>query len=109
MYRATPITYFVKVIVAVGIAGSDATCTADEVLTFDAPRDTTCRSYLEDYLSYAGGRLLNPDAVQQCQVCATRTTDDLLATFGISYNDLWRSIGITLVYSVVNIVAALGL
>lgn len=107
MYRATPLTYFINAIVTTGIAGVDVTCAANEIVTFNSPVNTICGDYMENYLSNAGGRLLNAKAVGQCQYCPIAKTDDLLATFGMFYADRWRNFSISLVYSVLNIAGAL--
>ncbi len=109
MYRVTPITYFVNAMVSTGTAGVDVVCAAKELVTIDPPDGQTCGTYLKDYLSFAGGRLLNPDGMQQCQFCPVADTDTLLATLGIYFDDRWRNLGITLAYSVGNVLIALGL
>ena len=109
MYRATPVTYFINAIVSTGIAGVDLVCAANELVTFNPPSSQSCGAYLEDYLSYAGGRLLNPSASQQCQFCPVASTDDVLATLGIFYDDRWRNLFVSLAYSVFNVGAALAL
>lgn len=108
MYRATPVTYFISAIISTGIAGAELIYAANELVTFDPSSNQSCGVYLEDYLSYAGGRLLNPSATKQCQFCPVATTDDILATLGIFYDDRWRNFVVSLAYSVFNVGAALG-
>lgn len=107
MYRSTPITYFVKAIVATGIAGVQVQCSAKEIVQFDPPSGQTCGSYLKRYLIAASGTLLNPDATEQCHLCPVSTTDDVIARIGTSYQNRWRNAGITISYSIINIVGAL--
>lgn len=107
MYRVTPLTYFINAIVSTGISGVEVTCTTKEVVKFDPPNGQSCSAYLTDYIHEMGGRLFNPDATKECQLCPVSSTDSLIARLGIDYGDRWRNLGITLVYSVVNVVGAL--
>lgn len=55
------------------------------------------------------GRLLNPEATSDCQVCPVADTDTFLAQVSISYSDRWRNVGLLFVYIVFNIFAAIFL
>ena len=107
MYRATPITYFVNALVSTGISGVEVTCATKEVLQFNPASGQSCSAYLADYINEMGGRLLNADATEECQYCPVSSTDSLLVSLGVNYGDRWRNLGITLVYSVVNVAGAL--
>lgn len=109
MYRSTPITYFVNAIVSTGIAGVRVQCSAKEIVRFDPPLGQICGSYLQDYIVQAGGTLLNPTATRQCQLCPVSTTDDVIAQIGVFYHDRWMDFGLSLVYSVLNVIGALVL
>jgi len=109
MYRATPITYFVNAMVSTGIAGAEVQCSAEEMVQFNPPTGQACGLYLHDYLLEAGGSLSNPNALRDCQVCPVSSTDSLLARFGILYHDRWRNLGVSLTYSIFNVVGALTL
>lgn len=107
MYRVSPVAYFVSALVSTGIAGAKVVCAANEVVTFDPPNGQDCISYLSEYISSAGGSLLNPTANQQCQFCPAANTDAVLATLGIYSHHHWRNYGISLVYSLFNVAGAL--
>lgn len=107
MYRVSPVTYFVSGILSPALSGIPVACSAKELMTFDPPRGQTCGSYLSKYISMAGGNLLNPDAAEHCRFCPIADTDALLATLGVHYSERWRNFGISLVYSIVNVIAAL--
>ena len=109
MYRATPVTYFINTIVATGLAGVEVFCAPTEILRFDPAEGQTCATYLKDYINDFGGRVLNPNATQQCQFCTVSDTDSLLAALWIYYGDRWRNFAITLVYSAFNVAGALFL
>lgn len=109
MYRSTPITYFVNAMVSTGIAGVRVQCSAEEIVKLDPPLNQTCGIYLHDYIIQVGASLLNPNARRQCQLCSVSGTDDIIRGFGVFYADRWRNFGLSLIYSVVNIVGALVL
>ena len=56
---------------------------------------------------YTGGHLLNPDAYRGCQICPATSTDSILGQLDIYHSNRWRDFGITLAFSVINIVGAL--
>ena len=107
MYRVSPLTYITAAMASSGIAGVSITCARNEIVQMDPPIGMTCESYLSAYLQDAGGTLLNPTDMHQCQLCPVSTTDDVLATLGIYATDGWRNLGISLVYTAVNIAGAL--
>jgi len=109
MYRVSPVTYFVNGMMSTGTAGVNIVCAAKELVIFDPADGQTCGAYLKDYLSLAGGRLLNPDEIQRCQFCPVADTDTLLATLWIYFDDRWKNFGITLAYNVGNIIIAMCL
>lgn len=107
MYRATPVTYFVSAMISTGISGINITCSTAELVRFSPPRSENCGSYLAEYISYAGGTLLDPNATEECRFCPISTTDSLLATLGIDVTARWRNLGISLVYTATNILGSL--
>ena len=62
MYYATPLTYFINVLVSTGLSGVEIICTAKEILRFDPASGQSCSSYLKEYMHAAGGSLLNLQA-----------------------------------------------
>ena len=109
MYRLSPVTYFMDAILSTGVAGVDITCATKELAKFDPPVGESCASYLKEYMSYAGGQLLNPNSKQKCQFCPVKSTDAVLALLGYRYDSRWRDLAITVAYSVINVAAALGM
>lgn len=109
MYRVTPVSYFINALVSTGLSGIEVICATNEFLRFDPANGQNCGSYLKEYIDQVGGKLLNPDATQQCHFCPIFKTDSVLAVIGIYYEDRWRNFAITVMYSVINIAGALCL
>ena len=108
MYRVSPITYFVNALVGPAIGAAPLNCSASEILSIVPPNGTTCGQYLAEYLSNSMANLLNSQATDICQVCPYSNTETILDTLGIEYGNRWRSFGITLVYSFVNVLLMFG-
>lgn len=109
MFRATPIIYFLGGIVTTGLSGVNITCAANEILTFSPPLNTPCGDDLAEYMQFAGGTLLNSEAVKDCLFCPVADTDTLLASLGIFFNHRWRDLGITFAFSGFNVLASMAL
>ncbi|KAF4637494.1 hypothetical protein G7Y89_g601 [Cudoniella acicularis] len=107
MVRVTPLTYFVGGIISTGIGNSEISCSSKELVSFRPPTGLTCQEYLAEYMSYAGGNLLDPTAQDTCQLCPASSTDALLSALGIFYSERWRNFGISLVFSVFNVLGTL--
>ncbi|GKZ71138.1 hypothetical protein AnigIFM60653_003613 [Aspergillus niger] len=106
MYRVSPFTYLVSGMLATGVSGTTATCEAVEYLHFSPPPDTTCQSYMSNYISTHGGYLENPNATSDCSFCTISSTDTYLAQVNSYFSDAWRNFGLMWVYIVFNIFAA---
>ncbi|KAK2593083.1 hypothetical protein QQS21_009213 [Conoideocrella luteorostrata] len=113
MYYLNPFNYLMGSMLVFDLWGSEVTCTKNELATFDPPNGTTCREYLQDYLSQGGGRvanLLNGEATSSCQVCTYSKAEDYLRTLNLNeYYYGWRDSGIVvlLVFSSYALVYAL--
>lgn len=59
-----------------------SSCSATEIHILSAPSGQTCQSYMSQYISRAGGYLLNPTASTNCQFCSRDSTDTFLLVFG---------------------------
>ncbi|KAK9722189.1 Multidrug resistance protein [Basidiobolus ranarum] len=106
MYRVSPFTYLVSAMLSTGVSGTNAVCEAVEYLHFDPPSNMTCGEYMSNYISYAGGYLLDPNATGSCSFCVISSTDTFLASVSSYYKDAWRNFGLMWVYIVFNIGAA---
>ncbi|CAN6641338.1 pleiotropic ABC efflux transporter of multiple drugs [Trichomonascus vanleenenianus] len=109
MYRVSPLTYVVAAFLVTGVAHAPVVCSEKELLNFNPLEGTTCGEYLKDYISMAGGKLVDGNATEACQFCPVDNTDQFLAQLDINPNWGWRNFGILWAYIVFNVFAALGL
>ena len=100
--------YFVEGMLGTAVANAPVECGEEELVRVITPQGT-CGQYLEDYISGAGGYIVNPDSTSECQFCALSSTNAFLENFSIKYANRWRDFGIIWVYIVVNAAAAFGL
>ncbi|KAJ5961268.1 CDR ABC transporter [Penicillium vulpinum] len=108
MYRVSPFTYLVSAMLSTGTSGANVVCEDIEYLHFE-PAGNTCGEYMSDYISAAGGYLLNENATTDCTFCAIKHTDTFLGSVGSYYKDAWRNFGLMWVYIIFNIAAALAI
>ena len=89
------------------VGNKPVACSGAELASFNPSSGLNCGAYLVEYIAYAGGTLLNPDATAGCQFCPVASTESILGAMDIYSDYRWRDCGITVVYSVVNILASL--
>lgn len=59
---------------------------------------------MNPFITFAGGYLRDPDALDQCSFCPYRSADQLLASnSNIFYDHRWRNLGLMLAYIVFNV------
>jgi len=109
IYQITPVNYFANSLLSTGISGITIECAKNEIVLLNPPTGKSCESYLYEYLKLAGGNLLNPQAYSQCEYCPVSDTSSLLGNIGVHFDKRWRNFGITLVFSVINVLGALSL
>ncbi|KAG8755116.1 hypothetical protein FRC11_006250 [Ceratobasidium sp. 423] len=103
MYHLSPLTYLIEGLLVNGIGNMDLTCSAAEIQTIVPPSGQTCSSYMDKYISTAGGYLLNPSASSDCQFCPQNTTNTYLASLNMSYSHRWRDVGIMIAFAAFNV------
>lgn len=109
LYRVSPLTYWISAILSTGLANVEVTCASNEWTTISPPDGQTCGDYMADYISKAGGYLLDPKVTSNCSYCKIKDTNMFLLTMSSDYSTRWRNFGIMWVYIVFNIAAALTL
>ncbi len=110
MYRVSPLTYLMRSMFAVGVAGNPITCSSSELIWIPTPPgNQSCRDFLAPFLATAGGNLVKTGAGGECVYCPLATTDEFLGMFAMEYGQRWRDLGIVLVYIVFNWAATYAL
>lgn len=108
MYRVNPFTYIVEALVATCLADAPVHCQDNELVQFEAPSGLTCGEYVEDFISSAGGYLVDSNT-SSCSFCSVSESNVFLETTGLGFGHRWRNFGLVWVYCVFNICAAAGL
>ena len=103
MYRANPYTYLIQSMMAANVGRAEAICSDTELLQFAPTNGATCSEYLSDYISAAGGYLIDGAETAMCKYCPVRNTDDYLASVAIIYDQRWRNYGIFIAFVFINI------
>jgi ATP-binding cassette subfamily G (WHITE) protein 2 (SNQ2) len=110
MYRVTPYTYIVEGLVGQAAGRSGITCAAIEYVNISPPSGQTCQQFLGQYINNSGGYVTNPGAVDSCQFCPYRTTDEFLqANSNIFYSHHWRNFGLLWIYIGFNVFAVFAM
>jgi ATP-binding cassette subfamily G (WHITE) protein 2 (SNQ2) len=77
----------------------EITCSGVEYVTIIPPGGQSCQQYLGQYINQSGGYITNPNALENCQYCSYRTTDQFLQTnSNIFYSHHWRNFGFMWIY-----------
>ncbi|KAF8126758.1 ABC-2 type transporter-domain-containing protein [Boletus edulis] len=106
MYRVSPYTYLIEGLVSQILSGQPVQCSATEFAVIQPPSGYSCASYLDPFISSAGGYLQNPDAGSNCLYCSASTADAwLYRMFNIQYAHRWRNVGLFCAFIVFNICA----
>ncbi|KAH8893926.1 ABC transporter-like protein [Thozetella sp. PMI_491] len=112
MYRVSPLTYLIEGLAASELAGLRIECSGVETLHIQVPQGfpaRNCGEYLDDFAQGAGGYVVNPDDVSQCQYCPVTSADTVLSRFGIDTQQPWRDVGILAAYVCFNVIAMFGI
>ncbi|QRV75743.1 ABC-2 type transporter [Ceratobasidium sp. AG-Ba] len=78
MYRLSPFTYLAEGMVADGLGGLATQCSPAEIQTLTPPSGQTCQQYMDQFISRAGGYLLNGSDTSNCQFCTQSSADTYL-------------------------------
>ncbi|KAH6962895.1 ABC transporter CDR4 [Fusarium avenaceum] len=108
MYRVNPFTYIVEALVATCLADAPVHCQDNELVQFEAPSGLTCGEYVEDFISSAGGYLVDRNT-SSCSFCPVSESNVFLETTGLGFDHRWRNFGLVWAYCVFNICATAGL
>ncbi|ESW97055.1 hypothetical protein KL918_000666 [Ogataea parapolymorpha] len=103
MYRVSPITYWLASILSTGVGGVNVECAEKEYVHFPPPSGMTCGDYMSQYVSQAGGYILDASATDNCAFCPMKETNMFLKAMGIDFDNRWRDWGIFICYIAINI------
>ncbi|KAG2028441.1 ABC-2 type transporter-domain-containing protein, partial [Suillus americanus] len=62
MYRVSPFTYLIEGLLGQAIGGQLINCASTELVPINPPSGLSCATYMDPFISFAGGYLTNPDA-----------------------------------------------
>lgn len=111
MYRISPFTYLVSGMMSAGLANTKVVCADIEYLHFDPPPGQTCQSYLEPYISYAGGYLKagTENSTTQCSLCPLEDTNVFLANVNSFYDRRWHDFAYLWAFIIFNIFGTIAM
>ncbi|KAI5478639.1 ABC transporter [Pseudohyphozyma bogoriensis] len=102
MWPLDPFTRLISGMVTTELHGLTITCTASELSVFDPPAGQTCLDWAGDYVTAAGGTLLNGSATSGCQYCQYSMGDQFYEGLQLSFDTRWRDLGILIAFTVFN-------
>lgn len=109
LYRVSPFSYLVSAMLAAGLANTDVTCAANELVKFKPLDGQTCGEYMSSYINQTGGYLQDEMSTTSCSYCTISDTNTYLTSLSSEYGDRWRNFGVGMVYIFFNIAASLAL
>ncbi|KAF6791702.1 ABC multidrug transporter [Colletotrichum sojae] len=109
MYRVNPFTYLAEGLLGAGLANAGIHCAENEFLRLSPPPGQTCGQYLQSFVTQAGGYLADPAATQNCGICTTSNTNQVLSGVHVAFRNRWRDLGILCAFTLFNAVAAFAL
>lgn len=104
LYRVSPMTYFAQSLMAATLGNTNVVCRSSEFVTFPAPINETCGSYMGSYINATGGYLSDPNAFNAtCSFCTLSSTNAFLDSIHADFDLRWRNWGISFCYIFINI------
>ncbi|CAI8503898.1 unnamed protein product [Hanseniaspora opuntiae] len=107
MYKLSPFTYVVQSLTTSVVHGKKVECIPHELRILDPPSGQTCGAFLSTYSKHHPGYLKNPDATSNCEYCPYNNQDQVVAEFGVHWDQRWRNFGFLWAYIIFNFVAML--
>ncbi|KAI9012932.1 ABC-2 type transporter-domain-containing protein [Gaertneriomyces semiglobifer] len=107
MYPLDPYRYFLEGVITDILHDRPIHCSGTDLISIAKPPSVaTCGAYMADFLnsSELTGYVDNPNSAgDTCYWCPYRTGDDFYASYGWSYSNRWRNLGIFIAYWVFNV------
>ncbi|KAL6918761.1 hypothetical protein FSHL1_002757 [Fusarium sambucinum] len=102
LYYLGPFTYWISGTVAIILPRIAVQCADSELIRFNAPSNSTCGAYAQDWLDTTKGYLANPDATSDCGYCQYASGEEYLSTLQVHASDAWPYFGIFVLFTVTN-------
>ncbi|KAJ5104762.1 hypothetical protein NUU61_002109 [Penicillium alfredii] len=98
LYQLDPFTRLIGGMVVTELHGRDVVCTEAEYNRFQAPSNQSCGEYMRPFFARGGPGYLRESATQACEYCAYKIGDQFYSTFGMSFGNRWRDLGIFIAF-----------
>lgn len=102
LYYLIPSTYWIGGVLAATLPGTRIVCSSSEAAYFNPPPGQTCLQYAGNFVSAAGGALINPGATNDCGYCPYSDGTQYMKTLNVEPKDKWRYFGIFLAFCISN-------
>ncbi|GAA5893783.1 hypothetical protein JCM8208_001243 [Rhodotorula glutinis] len=102
LYRVNPFTYVVEGTMTNEMHGLIVECTPRELRVFEPPSGQTCAEWAGAFIEASTGYLTNPNATAACEYCQYANGDEFASTYGWSFSNRGRDLGIFLVFVLFN-------
>lgn len=102
MYPLDPYTRIIAGMVSTELHQLPITCIARELVTFTPPSGQTCQQWAGEFVSLAGGYLVDPTSTTACDYCQYSLGDQFYDALGVSFDTRWRDLGILIAFGVFN-------
>ncbi|KAK8091733.1 ABC-2 type transporter-domain-containing protein [Apiospora hydei] len=101
IYWLDPFTYLIGGLLEPVVWDVKVQCKPNELTRIPVPPNSTCGTYLADFLATSGGYVVDPDASNTCEYCAYTSGADYMRTMNINESYYgWRDVGITALFCI---------
>lgn len=94
--------------VSTELNGLEIRCIARELVSFNPPTGQTCQQWAGEFVSAAGGYLVDGNATDICDYCQFSVGNQFYEPLTILFSDRWRDLGILIAFVVSNSLIAIA-
>lgn len=102
MYPLDPVTRFIAGMVSTELHQLPIVCQPRELVTFIPPMGQTCQQWAGEFVTLAGGYIVNPLSTTACEYCQFAVGNEFYEPLLVSFDDRWRDLGILFAFCVSN-------
>jgi ATP-binding cassette subfamily G (WHITE) protein 2 (PDR) len=103
MYHVSPFTYYIQGTLAASLADNKVVCRAVELISFSPPANSTCGSYMGDFIASKGGYLIDAAVSSDCKFCTLSDTNTFLKNVAHTETSVkWPYFGVMIAYITLN-------